>query len=123
MTNIVEVNTENNEMLLKISGFTKSDEQMEILQKIRDNTSKLKDNARFLVDLSEFKVTEDINMIVRGMSGNLITNVTKTAIVLPASAVGTLTINSILKSGDSDSTNKMELFSDINKASKWLDSL
>jgi len=123
MTNIVEVDSDRNKLFLKISGFTQSDEQLEIMQKLKANTSKLKENAKFLVDLSDFKVTEDVNMIVKGMSGNLIKNVNKTAIVLPLSAVGNLTINTILKKGSSDSDTKMELFSDVDEATKWLDSV
>ena len=121
MTNTVEYNSKKNELLLKISGFTKSTEQLEIMQKLRENAPKLDTNAKFLVDLSEFKVTEDVNMIVKGMSGNLIPQVKKTAIVLPKSAVGNLTINSILQRGSTgDSGAVMELFTEVDEATNWL---
>ena len=123
MVNSVEVNFEKNELFLKITGFTKSDEQLEILQKMRDNTPKLKKNALFLADLSEFLVTEDINIILKAMSKNLIPQVNRTAIVLPKSAVGTLTINKILEDASTKLNTEMEIFTDIEKASKWLDSL
>ena len=123
MVNSVEVNFEKNELFLKITGFTKTDEQLEILQKMRDNTPKLKENALFLADLSEFLVTEDINIILKAMSKNLIPQVNKTAIVLPKSAVGTLTVNKILEDASTKLNTEMEIFTDIEKASKWLDSL
>ena len=123
MTNIVEVNSDKNELYLKIEGFTKSEEQLEILQKLKEKTPKLKENASFLADLSEFLVTQDINIILKAMSKNLIPQVNKTAIVLPKSAVGTLTINKILEDASTKLNTEMEIFSDITKASKWLDSM